>query len=74
MNPEGLSERLRNQVIEGQEEAAEKTAREIVNAGADPLDLLGGNLDPADDVGQALLLDLARQDIPHLHFLIRRNS
>ena len=43
-------------------------------AGADPLDLLGGHLDPADDVGQALLLDLVREGIPHLHLLIRRNS
>jgi len=47
MNPEGLSERLRNQVIEGQEEAAEKTAREIVNAGADPLEVIGKYLSPA---------------------------
>jgi trimethylamine corrinoid protein len=47
MNPEGLSERLRSQVIEGQEEAAEKTAREIVNAGADPLEVIGKYLSPA---------------------------
>jgi len=43
-------------------------------AAADPLDLLGGHLNPADNVGQALLLDLPLQGFPDLHFLIRRNS
>jgi trimethylamine corrinoid protein len=47
VNPEGQSERLRNQVIEGQEEDAQKTAREIVNAGADPLEVIEKYLSPA---------------------------
>jgi corrinoid protein of di/trimethylamine methyltransferase len=47
MNPENLSEKLRNLVIEGEEEAAEKTAREIVDAGADPLEVIEKYLSPA---------------------------
>lgn len=47
MNPENLSERLRVEVIEGQEEAAEKTAREIVYAGANPLEVIERYLSPA---------------------------
>lgn len=47
MDPENLSERLRTQVTEGREEDAEKTAREIVNAGADPLEVIEKYLSPA---------------------------
>jgi methanogenic corrinoid protein MtbC1 len=47
MNPQNLSERLRNPVIEGEEEAAEKTARKTVNAGADPLEVIEKYLSPA---------------------------
>jgi corrinoid protein of di/trimethylamine methyltransferase len=47
MDPENLSERLGTQVTEGQEEDAEKTAREIVNAGADPLEVIEKYLSPA---------------------------
>jgi trimethylamine corrinoid protein len=47
MDPENLSERLRTEVSEGREEDAEKTAREIVNAGADPLEVIEKYLSPA---------------------------
>ena len=47
MDPENLSERLRTQVTEGREEDAEKTAREIMNAGADPLEVIEKYLSPA---------------------------
>lgn len=47
MNPENLSERLRNLVVEGKEEDAERTAREIVSAGADPLEVIEKYLSPA---------------------------
>jgi len=40
LNPENLNERLRNEVIEGQEGAAEQTAREIMNAGANPVEVI----------------------------------
>jgi corrinoid protein of di/trimethylamine methyltransferase len=47
MDSENLSERLGTQITEGQEEDAEKTAREIVNAGADPLEVIEKYLSPA---------------------------
>ena len=47
MCPENLSERLGTQVAEGREEDAEKTAREIVNAGADPVEVIEKYLSPA---------------------------
>jgi trimethylamine corrinoid protein len=47
LNQENLNERLRNEVIEGQEEAAEQTAREIMNAGANPIEVIEKCLSPA---------------------------
>ena len=47
MSSETLTERLERFVITGQEEAAEKTAIEILNAGMDPLEIIEKNLFPA---------------------------
>jgi trimethylamine corrinoid protein len=47
MDPENLSKRLGTEVTEGREEDAERTAREIVNAGADSLEVIEKYLSPA---------------------------
>jgi len=44
---ETLNERLRKFVISGDEEAAKKTASEILNAGVDPLEVIEKSLSPA---------------------------
>lgn len=47
MGPETMVERLRKSIVNGQEDDAEKAAREILDAGLDPMQILEKELFPA---------------------------
>ncbi len=71
---------LRNTAVFGRLHFHEHVARiqfspvDRLSTGPDALDLFGRHLNPADGLGQTLLLDFPLEGLLDLHFLVCRNS